>query len=109
MTFYVGQKVVCVDASNTPGRRWYPGEAPVEGYVYTIVGVRAATKPGGSPFVLVFKELDRCREMKAWYARHGGRHWPGYGSDRFRPVVDRPTDIGIFKAMLNPANGTVDA
>lgn len=109
MAFYVGQKVVCVDASNRPGRRWYPGEAPVEGSVYTIVGVRASKKPERAPFVLAFKELERCEEMRAWLIERGRKDWPGYGSNRFRPLVERKTDISIFKAMLSPSDARVDA
>jgi len=105
MTFYVGQKVVCVDASNMPGARWRANEAPVEGQVYTVMAVRV-TREGLQ--VLQLRELDRCEAVKAWVARNIGK-FAGYDARRFRPVVERKTDISVFKAMLNPAPDLVDA
>lgn len=99
MTFHVGQKVVCVDASNTPGARWHGGEAPAEGHVYTVMGVRVSRK---GVQVLQLREIERCEAVKAWVARNIGE-FAGYDARRFRPVVERKTDISVFKAMLNPA------
>lgn len=108
MTFYVGQKVVCVDASSEPGKRWVPGEEPVEGRVYTVAGVRSAIGPR-TGLVLTFKELRRSSLAQRYSAAQKYGLWAGYVAERFRPVVERKTDISIFKAMLNPAPDLVDA
>ncbi len=98
MTFYVGQKVVCVDAHSVKpgdeGRRWIPGEEPIEGAIYTI---RRIWKSSTGSLVFDFFELSRdARSSIAW------GYEVGYGSFRFRPVIERKTDISIFTAMLAP-------
>lgn len=98
MAFYVGQKVVCVDAD--PGSYDSKGvtassdmDGLAHGRVYTI---RAA---GVDPFwrepALWLDEVVRPIRVVS--------HEVGFGAFRFRPVVERETDISIFRAMLNPA------
>lgn len=87
--FYVGQKVVCVN--DDPDNYGRP-VIVVKGQVYTVsrafdwLGVRA----------LLFVEVSP-----------GGE--PGWCASRFRPVVERKTDISIFTAMLNPSDKRVEA
>jgi hypothetical protein len=76
MTFYPGQKVVCVDASNNPGRKWVPGAAPAEGAVYTVARVRVRRD---SVIKLHLQELQN---------RISSRMEAGYLSRRFRPAVN---------------------
>jgi hypothetical protein len=90
MTFHVGQKVVCVNASGLEAvARRLSVDVPKQGAVYTIRSfyisdgvfleeVRNPPNPG-------YPEWD----IAAWHA------W------RFRPI--RETDISIFTAMLNRA------
>lgn len=98
MAFHVGQKVVCVDAdSPVPGEApdsvWGTGEAVVTGQTYT---VRRFYLRKGHP-TLWLDEV--CRNPSSVV------HWGvdvGYGAWRFRPVIERKTDISIFTAMLTP-------
>ncbi len=88
--FHVGQKVVCVDdakdytGSETKLRNGviYEVEAVVEHLGFTGLVVAGA------------------------YSWHPTR---AYRSSRFRPVVERKTDISGFKAMLNPSKSKVQA
>ncbi len=103
MNFRVGQKVVCVDDSVVVG---FPkGGMLMRGHVYTVrqigttvrgeVGVhlnevRLTSEPGcvgivsGKPYIDAF-----------------------YRAARFRPAVERKTDISIFTAILNRRPETV--
>lgn len=80
--FYVGQKVVCVDAKP----RNYGTCSLVEGAVYTVRRV--------DPKYGVF-----LNEVRALFEHEGS----GFFEDRFRPAVERKPDISIFTAMLNTA------
>lgn len=91
MAFYVGQKVVCVDAGI--GKLSMRKANLEEGAVYTIS-----------------KVID-------WFG-HVGLHlveakplpgYSGFAAERFRPIVERKTDISIFKAMLNHSKQEVGA
>ena len=101
MTFRVGQKVVCVDAGSTgkytPWRHSDDVHGLTEGVVYTI---RAVGSFRGLRDNVWLAEIHRplC----------AGREYP-YAAARFRPVVERKTDISVFTAMLNPSQVTVDA
>jgi hypothetical protein len=99
-SFRVGQKVVLVDASES--RIGMPREEaeklganyPVEHVVYTVREIYL-TRLSRTPCI-VLHEIDN---------RHidiGGRE-PGFEAKRFRPVLSKPTDISIFKAMLTPS------
>lgn len=72
MTFRIGQQVECISASGMLKK----------GAVYTVLGIEHG-------FIEVDCEPD-C---------FGGRC---YYNKRFRPVVERKTDISIFTAMLKP-------
>jgi hypothetical protein len=76
MTFSVGQKIECVDDSET--LNGMPARV-IRGGIYTVNFVR----PSGSLSVA---------EVLGYYR-----------SDRFRPVVERKSDISIFTSMLNPS------
>lgn len=107
MIFRVGQKVVCVNAGVIPGREadtscgWARGEQIVEGSVYTVRSVH--TDDYGHP-VLWLDEVSRHPHARRAYGASIGYH-----QDRFRPAVDKKTDISIFKAMLNPTREGVPA
>jgi hypothetical protein len=82
MTFRVGQKVVCVDASGSARR------VMKEGDIFTVVG------PGLHHDCV---ELD-CKPIND---RPGACGWM---KSRFRPVVERKTDISIFTEILRKAS-----
>jgi len=79
MAFRVGQKVVCVDASGCASADLS------EGTIYTVRQVQPPID-NATPRVLLFGS----RETIGWYA------------SRFRPLVERKTDISIFTRMLTP-------
>lgn len=87
MTFRVGMKVVCVDAS---------GNVPMLnlGAIYTICGFTEDDPPG-----LQLVEVSPNEPGDNWYT--------GFRPRRFRPVVERKTDISVFIALLNPSPAKV--
>lgn len=90
MAFRVGQEVICVNADKqilVAGDR-----AVVEGERYTI---RMTYDHYGQPGVHLVGVNNPS-----------GR---GYRVERFRPAVERKTDISIFTAMLNPSHEKVRA
>jgi hypothetical protein len=96
MNFQAGQKVVCVDAGfdNEPGRRWL-ADPPIEGQVYTVRRVLLVDSYNGREQGVV---LDEIKNLPTWgYS---------YRATRFRPVVERKTDISIFTRMLTPKKQT---
>jgi hypothetical protein len=90
MTFRVGQKVVCVDAAPRRGRRWVYDDPPVEGRVYTIEGIIDFE---GEPNLIL---IEQKRDPRSDYE--------GYRACRFRPVVERKTDISFAHEILRKAS-----
>lgn len=93
MAFYVGQKVVCVDDSNgrNPARRGPSGL--VKGHVYTISSLDPTTDQNGDLGVHVVEVVLPFVQSSLGYN-------VGFNTKRFRPAVERKTDISIFTAML---------
>lgn len=90
--FHVGQKVVCI-RDLSPLCQFYGETAPVVGEVYTVRAVKGFSRGIG----LHFKEI---RNKWHWYRLFlYCECW--FVGKCFRPVVERKTDISIFKAMLN--------
>lgn len=90
--FFVGQKVVCVDDSN---------QVPElqKGQTYIIergcfVGMAGKTYVH---IVGVYDERKRLGKDAGLYAH------------RFRPLVEKKTDIAVFTALLTPSGTKVDA
>lgn len=94
--FRVGQKVVCVDVRPSP-----MGRPPIEltlNAVYMISYIAPPDIWGDIGLGLV--DIEYIRDVF---------HRPEFNARRFRPVVDRPTDISIFTRMLTDADEKVDA
>lgn len=87
MAFHVGQKVVCVDVSDGDGDIFPLAKNGI--YTVSSVGVGIAT---GAP---VLRVAEFSPNLSSPFR---GEFW----ASRFRPVVERKTDISIFKAMLTP-------
>ena len=87
--FYVGQKVVCIDNKPQQGDGWWSEEVPVpqEGEIYTI----------SIPNYLDNTQSEVCHILELLNPY-------GYLVIRFRPLVEKKTDISIFKALLTPIN-----
>lgn len=83
MAFRVGQKVECI---NDKPDRWGRAVLVQKGEVYTVAAVFDWF---GLPGLLL--EEVKTKEAPGWHAL------------RFRPVVERKTDISIFTAMLTPS------
>lgn len=79
--FRIGQKVVCVRNDNV--EHWLELNK-----VYTVEGVE--TYIGGVKLTEIGPHVDA--EEYHWY----------FINNRFRPLVERKTDISVFKALLNP-------
>lgn len=73
-----GDKVICVNISEEPGRIWFPGEAPVIGAIYTVARVGAS--PSGIATVWL-EEIERAAEVCAQLGFAAG-----YYLHRFRPA-----------------------
>lgn len=82
--FRVGQKVVCVDASHWKSRRTDADQKLVLSAVYTIQAIE------GTHFEFPSVKIEELYPDK-WMR-----------ANRFRPIVERKTDISIFTAMLTP-------
>lgn len=95
MTFRIGQKVVCI-MPEWPGSQDVPNR-PAFKEVYTI---RAFVPDGGLLLCEIHNPpMDHIEGYcePAW--------WPG----RFRPVVERKTDISVFTEILRKATKKIPA
>lgn len=92
MAWRVGMKVVCVDASDRGfTMASWGADIPVEGEIYTVLDVLDCYGIEG----LLLKEI---RNTPDWmYA---------YNSDRFRPLVERKTDISFAHEILRTVTKT---
>ncbi|MCJ8053835.1 hypothetical protein GB928_018420 [Shinella curvata] len=110
--FRIGQKVVLVDDSVRVGDGIVPkaratrlgAKYPVKGCVYTVRDVRTTTISGEICLLLV--ELDNSH----FVAAHGFKFEPGFSAWRFRPAVERGTDLGmsILRSLLNKTGKPVE-
>lgn len=103
MPFYVGQKVVCVDDTGIINGRYveFRGVRHLEtnsqiycGEVYTVAWLGLCPKLNRN----IFHLFERERPCGL-----------GYCTSRFRPVVERKTDISALKALLNTVPDEVPA
>ena len=97
--FYVGQKVVCVDAAGDSYLHITSGLS--EGAIYTIAGFEKELCPVHWDAPAVF-----LAEVKAPHNPFSGIAM-AFLAARFRPVVN--TDISIFTAMLKTTKQGADA
>ena len=104
MAFYVGQKVVCVDDDTAEA----DGVTRlVNGRVFTIRRIATQfSRPGW-----VSHPRYKGQGPFVWLTEISGRALGDtpYNASRFRPVVERKTDISALKALLNPSREEVSA
>lgn len=95
--FYVGQKVVCiVDAT-----AWRHGRGeikPQKGSIYTVRTIMPSFRFRGEATIMLVEIVNKPREYAEGFVECSFR------AIRFRPVVERKTDISIFQKLLDPAN-----
>lgn len=85
----VGQKVVCVyNGSDEPGS-WF-GDIPKVNHIYTICGFEVVD---GVDCLLL-------EEIRNKYITNNGDISEAYAAYRFRPLVEKKTDISIFSEIL---------
>ena len=89
----IGQKIVCIRDWENP----IPPAChfPVKGNVYT---VRELLMEGAEPSLRVFE----LRNPAVFYTNMVQPVEPAFVRWAFRPVATRPTDISIFKEILEP-------
>lgn len=92
MTFRIGQKIVCVDDVFTAADGG--GDLPKRGCVYTVRWIGCRPTDGDTPGVMLY-------EIHGGFTPFGIEYC--FAVHRFRPLVERKTDISIFKRMLNPS------
>jgi hypothetical protein len=92
MTFRVGMKCICVNVEpNRNGR--IPAEL-IKGKIYTVAGLDNFPDSEDDTGIYleevsgVVSDEIHANSFKSW---------------RFRPLVERKTDIAIFQRMLNPS------
>lgn len=81
MSFAIGQRVVCVD-DRPAVNPWHRAHPLTKGRIYVVRSLNALC--GGSIKIDDSGRLWECR--------------------RFRPIVERDTDISVFKRMLAPSD-----
>lgn len=109
--WYVGMKVVCIDAEWRPyDPEGWPPCPLVEGKVYTITRIHPNTfgvysGPTRLKFCVEVAETVNPFDQILGPAREAR----GFNAGRFRPVVERKTDISVFTRMLKEDKQLVDA
>ncbi|MCK1367662.1 hypothetical protein [Bradyrhizobium sp. 62] len=101
MTFRVGQKVVCVSEHTCTDTRLLPGGKyvpiwPVVGEVYTVRGLTS-----GVPLKRPLLFLEELVNPVATFLE--GKFEMGWNPERFRPLIERKTDISVFTEILRKA------
>lgn len=103
MTFRIGQKVVCVAK---PLGGYGDENVPCVGRIYTIRGFEFERPTGVERVGLLFEEIRNEPHHYTGYARPTEATFP---ASKFKPLVERKTDISIFTRMLNPSKQGVAA
>lgn len=113
--FVVGQKVVAVKNESPNERCIQHADAakragvvfPKPGETYTVRNI--FTAENSEDEVIVCVHLAEVVNNPKMRFSNGVIGEIGFSAACFRPLVQRKTDISIFKAMLNPSNQTVSA
>jgi hypothetical protein len=93
--FRVGQKVICVNDVEYPHAYGLPGmDGLTKGHVYTVREVGLSSWVDGRPAVRLAEIVRPHDDVPFW-------------AHRFRPLVERKTDISVFKKLLDPATRSV--
>lgn len=100
MTYRVGQKIVCI--KENPHNHWPDCPPPRLNRVYTIRAMREGTH--GHGLELHLREIVNAKRRAA---EEFGE--PYYHHSRFRPAVDKKTDISIFTEILVDKRESIDA
>lgn len=99
MAFYVGQKVECIGHPETV-HSYYGEIIPEVGAIYTVRNIHFIKDREQLRFVEIVNPIN-------YY--DSGPDECCFTAKFFRPIVERKTDISIFKAMLTPKSEEVPA
>lgn len=86
MAFYVGMRVVCAD-----DKHFVSKQMPKKGSIYTIREIIILSE---TRLVRLCEIVNQPKQYSCGFIELA------YSETRFRPVVERPTSIEIFKRML---------
>jgi hypothetical protein len=95
--WFTGQKIVCIDDGGFPISRANGFATPVKDVVYTIRE-------------MIYYPHQDCMGLMLQEIRNPVIPRKGeitFRESKFRPVVEKKTDISIFTAMLKPADALV--
>ncbi len=92
--FNVGQKVECINGDRANYHAEYDYVLPAKGQIYTIREITLSHR--GNQYFRVNEIHQRP------YVFAEGTIEPWFAALRFRPVVERKTDISTFTRMLTP-------
>jgi hypothetical protein len=102
--FRVGQRVVCI---SQPVGGYGDEIDPVVGDIYTVRGIEI-DRPSGdiNPIGLLLGEIINAPR---YYRDHDEPTECTFGAHRFRPLIERKTDISFAHEILRVASERVDA
>jgi hypothetical protein len=92
--FQVGQKVVCINGEYDFAAKVCVPNLPAKGRIYT---VRDLTTEGSGPGIRLYELVN----PSILHSNYPQPVEPAFHPDRFRPVIERKTDITVFTEMLN--------
>lgn len=96
MAFEVGQRIVCVDDSNRPGKRWYPGaDLLKQGTVYVVRQAGLVAVSDGSDAIRLVGLTNNVPSRGLWDIP--------YRACRFEAMPRKSTSIEVFRKMLLPS------
>jgi hypothetical protein len=99
MNFRVGQKVVCVDDASRSFRIIDPNfQRASLGCIYTVSASQVDPWSGVAALMLAELPTHSASGIETWHQ-----------AKRFRPLVERKTDISVFTKMLTDTREPVDA
>lgn len=97
MTFRIGQKVACIKRDGWVGKGRGGETFPEFGRIYTI---RSIESVDGWAWVRLAEIVNPLHH----YTRSGRPSEAQFRIDRFRPIVERKTDISVFTEILRKAS-----
>jgi hypothetical protein len=98
MSFHIGQKVICVRSLILLEGQGYGDEiCPIAGTFYHIreIGIGLHHCYPDKISVRLHEIINKTRPYQ-----ENGSWEPAFCATRFHPIVERKTDIAVFKAML---------
>jgi hypothetical protein len=101
--FHIGQKVICIDATGTGDRLHHGRDLLTEDNVYTIRWLDMYPHPLTGDLALCMRLDEIYRDNCSCEWCQGYPDMPYY-TRRFRPLVERKTDISWAQEILRSLN-----